>query len=104
MVFRNDLLTTANSSAVQSTKGKIYLLRYDEHADDWTLRSGFYGDELLARPSIELVTVDSVTAKKAEQRMESGEHCHPDDAEIPFDWLLAEVTNKRGPYEFVHVP
>ena len=86
---------------VQSTEGKTYLLRYDEEADEWTLQSGFDGDELLARPGIELVTVDSVIAKKAEQHIESCEHCHPDDAEIPFDWLLAEVTGKRGPYEFM---
>ena len=70
-------------------------------ADEWALQSGFDGDELLARPSIELVTVDSVIAKQAEQQIESCEHCHPADAEIPLDWLLAEVTVKRGPYEFV---
>src|SRR5262245_2976041 len=29
---------------------------YDEQADEWTLQSGFDGDELLARPSIELIT------------------------------------------------
>ena len=81
---------------VQSTEGKTYLLRYDEEADDWTLQSGFDGDELLARPSIELVTVDFATVKKAELRIESCEHCHPNDAEIPFDWLLAEVTGRRG--------
>jgi hypothetical protein len=56
---------------------------------------------LLARPSIELVTVDSATVKKAEHRIESCEHCRPNDAEIPFDWLLAEVTGKPGPYEFM---
>jgi hypothetical protein len=86
---------------VQSTEGKTYLHRYDELADEWTLQSGFDGDELLARPSIELVTVDSAIAKKAEQRIESCEHCHPNDAEIPFDWILADVTGKRGPYEFI---
>jgi hypothetical protein len=86
---------------VQSTEGKTYLLRYDEQADEWTLQSGFDGDELLARPSIELVAVDSVIAKKAEQQIESCEHCHPADAEIRFDWLLAEVSGNRGPYEFV---
>jgi hypothetical protein len=37
---------------VQSTEGKTYLLRYDELADEWTLQSGFDGDELLARPNI----------------------------------------------------
>ena len=74
---------------VQSTEGKIYLLRYDEDTNEWILQSGFDGDELLARPSIELITVDSVIAKQAEQQIESCEHCHPADAEIPFDWLLA---------------
>src|SRR5262245_44212156 len=39
--------------------------------------------------------------KKAEQRIESCERCHPDDAEIPFDWILADVTGSRGPYEFM---
>ena len=24
--------------------------------------------------------------------MESCEHCHPDDADIPFDWILDGVT------------
>jgi hypothetical protein len=80
---------------------KTYLLRYDAETDEWTLQSGFDGDELLARPSIELVTVDSAIAKTVEQRIESCEHCHPADAEIPFDWLLADVTDKRGPYEFM---
>ena len=89
------------TSKFGSTKGKTYLLGYDEETDEWTLQSGFDGDELLTRPSIELVTVDSAIAKKAEQRIESCEHCHPADAEIPFDWLLAEVTGKRGPYEFM---
>src|SRR5262249_42317479 len=86
---------------VQSTEKKTYLLRYDEEADEWTLQSGFDGDELLARPSIELVTVDTATAKTAEQRIESCQHCHPRDAEIPFDWILAGVTGKRGSYEFI---
>ena len=39
------------------------------------------------------------TALKAEQQIESCEHCH--DAEIPFDWILSEVIAKRGPYEFM---
>jgi hypothetical protein len=65
---------------VQSTEGKTYLLRYDEAVDEWTLQSGFDGDELLVRTSIQLVTVDPATAKKAEQQIESCEHCHPDNA------------------------
>jgi len=86
---------------VQTLEGKTYLLRYDEETDEWTLQSGFDGDELLARSSIELVTIDRATAKKAEQQIESCEHCHAADAEIPFDWLLAEVTGRRGAVEFV---
>jgi len=27
----------------------VYLLRYDGQADEWTLQSGFDGDELLAK-------------------------------------------------------
>src|SRR5262249_2106130 len=73
---------------VQSREGKTYLLRYDEEAVEWTLQSGFDGDELLARPSIELVPVDSTIVKTVEQQIESCEHCHPGDAEIPFDWFL----------------
>jgi hypothetical protein len=86
---------------VLTAGGKTYLLRYDEETDEWTLQSGFDGDELLARPSIELVTVDSAIVKNVEQQIESCEHCHPTDAEIPFHWLLAEVTGRRGAVEFV---
>jgi len=49
---------------VQSTEGKTYLLRYDEETDEWRLQSRFDGDELMTRPSIQLVTVDPATAKK----------------------------------------
>ena len=66
-----------------------------------TTESRFDGDELLARPSIKLVTVDAIVAKKAEQQIESCEYCHPGDAEIPFDWMLADVTGKRGACEFI---
>ncbi len=86
---------------VRTTEGKRYILRYDQSEDEWSLQSGFDAEELLARPGIRLVTVDSAIAKKAEQQIESCEHCHPSDAEIPFDWILAEVTGKRGPYEFM---
>jgi hypothetical protein len=58
---------------VQTTEGKTYLLRHDEQTEYWTLQSGFDGDELLARPDIELVTVDPATAEKAEQLIESCE-------------------------------
>ena len=89
------------SNVFQSTEGKTYLLRYDEDNDEWALQSGFDGDELLARPSIEVIAVDADVIRRAEKEIESCEHCHPADAEIPFDWILAEVTGKRGPYEFM---
>ena len=86
---------------VRTTQRKHYILRYDESVDEWTLQSGFDGDDLLARPGIKLVTVDAATAQEAEQQIESCEHCHPADAEMPFDCLLAEVTGKGGRYEFM---
>jgi hypothetical protein len=77
------------------------LLRYQEREDEWTLQSGFDGAELLARPSIELVSVDADVIRQAENEIESCEHCHPDNVEIPFDWILAEVTGRRGAFEFI---
>src|SRR5262245_65711814 len=43
---------------VRTVDGKLYLLRYDEHEDEWTLQSGFDGDALLARLGIELIIVE----------------------------------------------
>jgi len=86
---------------VRTTNGKTYLLAYNEYEDQWTLQSGFDGDELLQRPEIELVTIDRDTIRKAESLIESCERCHPSDAEIPFDWILAGITGKRGRYDFL---
>lgn len=38
---------TAEYFKVRTVEGKLYLLRYDERSDEWTLQSGFDGDELL---------------------------------------------------------
>ncbi len=86
---------------VQTTEGKVYLLRYGGEDDQWTLQSGFDGDELLSRPSVELVRIDRDTIRKAESLIVFCERCHPSDAEIPFDWILAEITGKHGRYDFV---
>ena len=86
---------------VRTTEGKRFILRYTESDDEWTLQSGFDGDELLARPRIELITIDANVIRRAEKEIESCEHCHPDDAEIPFDWILRDVTGKHGPCEFL---
>ena len=29
------------------------------------------------------------------------EGCHPDDAELPFDWILSEVTGRSGMVDFM---
>jgi len=86
---------------VRSVDGKLYLLRYDERADDWTLQSGFDGDEVLARPGIELITVEPKAIREAESKIAGCERCRGDEAHLPFDWILADVLNKRGPYDFV---
>jgi hypothetical protein len=67
---------------VRTMDGKRYILRYDERADEWTLQSGFDGDELLARPGIEIITVDPEIIRRAKTRIESCEHHYPHDAEI----------------------
>src|SRR5262245_53807062 len=52
---------------VRTTEGKRFILRYTESEDEWTLQSGFDGDELLARPSIQLITVDADVIRRAEK-------------------------------------
>jgi hypothetical protein len=52
---------------VQTTERKVYLRRYDGEGDEWTLQSGFDGDELFARPSIEFITVGPEGIHRAER-------------------------------------
>ena len=54
---------------VRSTEGKEYLLQYDERKDEWTLQSGFDGDALLARPSIELISVEPKAIRETESKI-----------------------------------
>lgn len=86
---------------MRTKDGKVYLLRYDQHENEWTLRSGFDGDALQARPSIELISVDSKAIREAESKIAGCEQCRPEESEIPFDWILADVLDKRGPFEFL---
>ena len=74
---------------VRTTNSKTY---YEQQGDVWTLRSDFDGDELLTRPGIEVVAVDVAKVREAESKIECCEHCHPHDAEIPFDWIIARPT------------
>jgi hypothetical protein len=51
---------------------------------------------LLMRPNISVVTVDAALIRQAEKMIVACEHCHPGDAEIPFDWILDKVTGLSG--------
>ncbi len=86
---------------VRTADSKRYILRYSELVDEWTLQSGFDGDKLLGRPGIELVTVQAARIREAQSRVLGCEHCQPDDAEVPFDWLLQEVTGRTGNVDFI---
>ena len=50
---------------------------------------------------IQLIAIGPNTLRRAQREIAFCEHCNPNDSEIPFDWLLTEVTGKRGPYEFI---
>jgi len=36
--------------------------------------------------------IDAATLRESEKLIESCETCNPDDADIPFDWILDRVT------------
>jgi hypothetical protein len=40
-----------------------------------------------------VVLIDARTVRQAEQMIESCEHCNPEHAEIPFDWILDRLTD-----------
>lgn len=39
-----------------------------------------------------VVLIDAATLREAERLIESYDHCHPDDADTPFHWILDRVT------------
>jgi hypothetical protein len=45
---------------------------------------------------IHVFAVSAATLRQAENLIEGCEFCHPDDAEIPFDWILDRVTGRLG--------
>jgi hypothetical protein len=55
----------------------------------------------MARPALNWLQSILRLQKRPNSKSESCEHCHSADAEIPFDWRLAEVTGRRGAVEFV---
>jgi len=50
---------------------------------------------------VQLIAIGPNTLRRAQREIAFCEHCHPHDSELPFDWLLMEVTGERGPYEFI---
>jgi hypothetical protein len=86
---------------VLTTNGQTFVLRCKRETEEWSLSSEYDGADLMGRPSIELIVVDALSVRRAERLMASCEHCYPDEAGTPFDWLLAEVTGKHGKFDFV---
>jgi hypothetical protein len=39
-----------------------------------------------------VILIDASTLREAERLIASCEHCHPDDADVPFDWILDRVN------------
>ena len=50
---------------------------------------------------IQVIAIGPKSLRRAQREIVSCEHCYPEHSEIPFDWMLAEVTGKRGPHEFI---
>ena len=86
---------------MRTTDGKRYILRYDGRDGQWTLQSGFGGEELLARPGIEFVSVEPATIRTAESKIAGCERCRNDEAEIPFNCVIADVLEKHGAFDFI---
>ena len=81
--------------------GKRYILNCDEQSGQWALESELDGVELFARPNIELITVRPQAIREAELRIVGCEQCRRDEAYQPFDWILADLLDKYGAFEFV---
>lgn len=86
---------------VRTTEGKRYILRYNDREDQWSLQSAFDGAALLARPSIELITVEPAMIRQAESQIAGCERCRPEQSELPFDVILADVLGKQGAFDFI---
>jgi hypothetical protein len=55
----------------------------------------------LARPGIELVTVEPATIRTAESKIAGCERCRNDEADIPFNFVIADVLEKHGAFDFI---
>jgi hypothetical protein len=45
---------------------------------------------------IRVIAVGGTALRQGQELIVGCEFCHPDDAEIPFDWILDKVTGRRG--------
>jgi len=95
----NDGRVRSRSDSVQPEHSAAYT--FDAQTSEWTLQSGFDAADLLARTSITLVSVEPQAIRESEQRIAGCDRCREEHAEIPFDWILADVLGKHGPYEFI---
>ena len=86
---------------VRTPEGKRYILRSDRETGQWTLQSGFDGEELLARPGIEFVTAEPAAIRRAESKIAGCERCRNDESDIPFNLVIADVLEKHGAFDFI---
>jgi hypothetical protein len=40
--------------------------------------------------------VDADVIRRAEKLIDGCEHCHEEDADVPFDWILDKITGRSG--------
>jgi hypothetical protein len=85
----------------RTPEGKRYILRSDRETGQWTLQSGFDGAELLARPGIEFVSVELATIRTAESKIAGCDRCRNDESDIPFNFVIADVLEKHGTFDFI---
>ena len=86
---------------VRTPEGKRYILRSDRETGQRTLQSGFDGEEFLARPGIEFVSVEPATIRTAESKIAGCERCRNYESDIPFSFLIADVLEKHGAFDFI---
>jgi hypothetical protein len=86
---------------VRTTDGKRFILRYNEREDEWTLQSGFDGDQVLTRPNTQVVTVGPEAIAKAISQIAGCQNCRGDEAQLFFDHIIADVLGMRGAVEVV---
>jgi hypothetical protein len=86
---------------VVTRDSKLFVLRYEEIDDQWTVGDEYDGAALVRSRGIEIILVEMDEVRKAERLILSCEQCYPAGASIPFDWLLARVTGKSGLFHFL---